>query len=63
MCEWQAALVDGNLALVTHLNSVEMSCFRGAFDKELNFAKLHPAGTELFEKVELVGLLGTLSNS
>ena len=63
MCEWEAALVDGNLALVRQLGLVEMSCFRGAFDKELNFAKLHPSGEELFEKVELVGLLGTLSTS
>ena len=57
MCDWDAALIDGNLALVRQLGAIEMSCFRGAFDRELNFAKLHPAGDELFDKVELIGLL------
>jgi hypothetical protein len=47
-CLWDEATTYGRLALVKALCGVELNMMRGAFDKELNFAKLHASGKDLF---------------
>ena len=44
MCEWEGALAYGHLALGRALIAVELNMLHGAFDKDLNFAKLNKCG-------------------
>ena len=48
MCLWDTALCDSGLALVRSMCGIELDMLRGAFDKELNYAKLYPCGNEFF---------------